>query len=287
MELVLLKSLWGMEGPQEQSLKRIAESGYQGVEAPVPPPEERKRFRSLLKELGLSYIPLIFTAAGGSGGGKGAAASDGGAVGSAHAQSFDDQLRAAAELEPLLVISHTGKDSLPWDEQRRLVEAVLESERRIGVPVGHETHRGRVLFTPWAAARLLTEFAELKLTADFSHWACVCESLLEEEGEAVLKACQRSLHIHGRVGYAEGPQVPDPRAPEYGPAVEAHERWWKNIVRDRGREGAASLTFTPEFGPPDYLHTLPFTRQPVSDLWDICLWSARRFRELYRHALTN
>jgi sugar phosphate isomerase/epimerase len=277
MELVLLKSLWGMERPQEESLRRIAESGYQGVEAPVPPPGERKRFQSLLRELGLSYIPLIFTAAG----------SDAASPGAAHAESFDSQLREAAELGPLLVISHTGKDSLPRDEQSRLFEEVLESERRIGVPVGHETHRGRVLFTPWDTARLLTEYPELKLTADFSHWACVCESLLEGEGEAVLKACQRSIHIHGRVGYAEGPQVPDPRAPEYGPAVEAHERWWKNIVRDRSRDGAATLTFTPEFGPPDYLHTLPFTRQPVSDLWDICLWSARRFRELYRHALTN
>jgi sugar phosphate isomerase/epimerase len=278
MELVLMKSLWGMEGPQEQSLKRIAESGYQGVEAPVPPPKERKRFRGLLRELGLSYIPLIFTASPGSAGAS---------PGSAHAESFDTQLGAAAELEPLLVISHTGKDSLPQDEQDRLFEAALESERRAGVAVGHETHRGRVLFTPWATARLLGKFPELKLTADFSHWACVCESLLEDEGEAVLKACQRSIHIHGRVGYAEGPQVPDPRAPEYGPAVEAHERWWKNIVRDRGREGAETLSFTPEFGPPDYLHTLPFTRQPVSDLWDVCLWSARRFRELYRHALTN
>jgi sugar phosphate isomerase/epimerase len=285
MELVLLKSLWGMDGPREDSLRRIAESGYQGVEAPLPPKEERKAFKGLLRELGLSYIPLIFTAAPTETGSSEGSPQN--APGAAHAESFAAQLQEAVELDPLLVISHTGKDSLPRDEQRRLFEAALETERRIGVPVGHETHRGRVLFTPWDTARLLSEFPELKLTADFSHWACVCESLLEGEGEALLKACQRSIHIHGRVGYPEGPQVPDPRAPEYGPAVEAHERWWKNIVRDRSRDGAGRLTFTPEFGPPDYLHTLPFTRQPVSDLWDICLWSARRFRELYRHALTN
>jgi hypothetical protein len=278
MELVLLKSLWGMEGPLEEKLRRIAEGGYQGIEAPLPSSEERQRFQSLLREHRLAYIPLIFTADADAGSAS---------PGAAHAESFAEQLRRAGELEPLLVISHTGKDSLSRDEQRRLFEAALETEARYGVAVGHETHRGRVLFTPWDTARLLEEFPELKITADFSHWACVCESLLEDQGEAVLKACQRAIHIHGRVGYAEGPQVPDPRAPEYGSAVEAHERWWKNIVRDRARDGAAVLSFTPEFGPPDYLHTLPFTRQPVADLWDICLWSARRFRELFRHALTN
>jgi hypothetical protein len=277
MELLLLKSLWGMEGPLEDNLRRIAEAGYQGVEAAVPASGELARFRELLREHDLAYIPLIFTAANG--------AQD--SPGSAHAASFAQQLERAVELEPLLVISHTGKDSLERDERGRLFEKSLESERRLGVPVGHETHRGRALFTPWGTAAVLKEFPELRLTADFSHWACVCESLLEDQGEALLLACQRTIHIHGRVGYAEGPQVPDPRAPEFAGAVEAHERWWKNIVRDRDREGAATLTFTPEFGPPDYLHTLPFTRQPVSDLWDICLWSARRFRELYRHALTN
>ena len=29
---------------------------------------------------------------------------------------------------------------------------------------------------------------------------------------------------------------------------------------------------TPEFGPDGYLHTLPFTGQPVADLWQINSW---------------
>jgi len=278
MELTLLKSLWGMEGPLEENLRRIAEAGYQGVEAPVPAPEERRRFRELLQEHGLAFVPQIFTAA---------ADGPGDSPGAEHAASFARQLEQAAQWDPLLVVSHTGRDSLPQEERRRLFERVLDTERRVGVAVGHETHRGRVLFTPWDAASLLREFPELRLTADFSHWACVCESLLDDQGEALLLACQRAIHTHGRVGYPEGPQVPDPRAPEFAPAVEAHERWWKNIVREHAREGRPRVSFTPEFGPPDYLHTLPFTRQPVADLWDVCLWSARRFRDLYRHALTN
>ena len=105
MELVLMKSLWGMEGPQEQSLKRIAESGYQGVEAPVPPPKERKRFRGLLRELGLSYIPLIFTASPGSAGAS---------PGSAHAESFDTQLSGTES--GLIVTSRPFKVPYFWNE---------------------------------------------------------------------------------------------------------------------------------------------------------------------------
>ena len=32
-------------------------------------------------------------------------------------------------------------------------------------------------------------------------------------------------HTHCRVGYDHGPQVPDPRAPEWLPYMEGHERW--------------------------------------------------------------
>jgi hypothetical protein len=32
---------------------------------------------------------------------------------------------------------------------------------------------------------------------------------------------------------------------------------------------------TPEFGPDGYLHTLPFTHQPVADLWEINSWMGK------------
>ncbi len=42
------------------------------------------------------------------------------------------------------------------------------------------------------------------------------------------------------------------------------------------KRGDKTSTLTPEFGPPGYLHPLPFTHAPVSDLWDICHWQACR-----------
>jgi hypothetical protein len=106
----------------------------------------------------------------------------------------------------------------------------------------------------------------------------VCESTLDDAKEILDLACSRATHIHGRVGYEEGPQVPDPRAPEFHDHLARHEGWWDQIHEARKAAGTDVLTFTPEYGPPPYLHTLPHTRQPVADLWEICLWSADRAR---------
>jgi hypothetical protein len=36
--------------------------------------------------------------------------------------------------------------------------------------------------------------------------------------------------------------------------------------------GQETFTITPEFGTDGYLHRLPFTRQPVADLWEVNRW---------------
>ncbi len=38
------------------------------------------------------------------------------------------------------------------------------------------------------------------------------------------------------------------------------------------------MTFSPEFGPPNYMARLPFTQEPVADLWETCLWMGDHFR---------
>jgi hypothetical protein len=37
----------------------------------------------------------------------------------------------------------------------------------------------------------------------------------------------------------------------------------------RRAEGREWFTLTPEFGPPEYMPCLPFTRQPVADAWEV------------------
>ena len=258
-QITLYKALWGMNGTLEEQFAKIAAAGcYQGIETGVPAKEDASRFQELLAQYNFSYIAMVYTR------------------GDDHAASFEAQAEAAARFKPVLINSHSAKDSMPYEAQRQFFDKALAVERAIGIPVAHETHRGRAMFTPWSTAALLKDFPELKITADFSHWCCVCESLLPDQQDNLKLAFERAYHIHARVGYAEGPQVPHPAAPEHAKELSVHEAWWKEIVKVRSAAGQQALTLTPEFGPPGYMHTLPFTKQPVSDLWDVCLWMAER-----------
>jgi len=91
----------------------------------------------------------------------------------------------------------------------------------------------------------------LNITLDISHWVAVAESYLEDQVEAVSLAISRTRHIHSRVGYPEGPQIPDPRLPEWEEAVSRHLSWWNNVVEQYN--GNEALTITTEFGPFPYL----------------------------------
>jgi len=126
------------------------------------------------------------------------------------------------------------------------------------------------------ARNILKQFPDLRLTCDFSHWVCVCERLLPDLGETIALAARHCHHVHARVGYEEGPQVPDPSAPEYAPHLNAHESWWETIWQTQRTHGIAVSTLAPEFGPPPNLHTLPHTNVPVADLANVCDWMARR-----------
>jgi len=258
LDTIIAKAAWGMNEPLEERFEKIANAGYGAYESPPPADIRPEVFRDLLDGYGLKYIAQMHT--------------DGDMGAASHAGSFRERLLRALEWSPILVNCHTGRDGMPWEEQRRLFEDVLEAEREGGVRVAHETHRSRCAFTPWTTARLLKEFPDLALCADFSHWVCVTESFLDRYADDVELAIGRSVHIHGRVGYFHGPQVADPRAPEVAGELDVHESWWKRIYERRRESGTGTFTFTPEFGPPGYMHVLPFTRQPVADLWEVNDW---------------
>jgi hypothetical protein len=87
-------------------------------------------------------------------------------------------------------------------------------------------------------------------------------------------------HINARVGHAEGPQVNDPRAPEWADAVKIHFAWWDQVVAPKRKEGKIVTVLT-EFGPPDYLPTLPYTRQPLANQWDINVYMMKELKKRY------
>jgi sugar phosphate isomerase/epimerase len=266
MRLELFRHLWGVAGSWEESFARARSEGFSGIECGVPAPQERPRLRSALERHGFSFIAQIFTA---------------GDDVAGHVRSFATQVAEAAACGPCLINAHSGCDSWSQSEAMAFFDAALVIERSCGIAIAHETHRGRILYNPWTTRDLLLAQPALRLTCDYSHWVCVAERLLDGE-QAVLRLCaERALHIHARVGYEEGPQVSDPRAPEFRRHLEAHERWWDMIWDCQDIHNLATTSATPEYGPPDYLHTLPYTCQPVADLAGICAWQAQRLAERF------
>jgi sugar phosphate isomerase/epimerase len=199
-----------------------------------------------------------------------------------HVSSLREQVRLVKEIGREVekgvphVTVHSGRDWFTLKEAVEFYREAVRIEEGEGVVLAHETHRGRVFFNPWRTAEVLREVPGVKLCCDFSHWVVVAERLLGGCEAEIGLAAERCVHVHTRVGYGQGPQVPDPAAPEYAGAVAAHFGWWKTIWKSQRERGMKVSTFTPEFGPPEYLHTLPYTGVPVADLGRVCEWMRER-----------
>lgn len=258
---------WGANDSWESFCKRVKEAGYDGVEAVVP--EDTKGRQEIAAALSKHNLDLIIVSL------------PGWADAVEHKKKFEALLHDLATLKPQFINSQTGKDFFTFDQNRQIIEAADKVAKETGVKVLHETHRGKFSFAAHVTKAFLEKMPNLRITLDISHWCNVAESLLENQIDAVDLAISRTDHIHARVGHPEGPQVNDPRAPEWENAVKAHLAWWDKVVSTHQQKGAATITFTPEFGPPSYLPTLPFTQQPVADQWGINVHMMQLLKKRY------
>ncbi len=188
-----------------------------------------------------------------------------------HKERFIENLDFQISLNPFLINCHTGADYFSFEQNMELILLTEEKRRKSGVDIVHETHRGRFNYSPGETNKYLLKNSDFQLTADFSHWCVVSESLLENHAVSVSHAILRSRHIHSRVGHAQAPQVNDPRLSEWENALNAHLAWWDAIVANSLKSNS-TLSITTEFGPPNYMPTVPFTRLPIASQWDINLY---------------
>jgi hypothetical protein len=199
-----------------------------------------------------------------------------------HLGSLEKGLEAALRCGARAATVIGGRDAWSVSESVEFFGQALALASQAGIPVSFETHRSRSLFNPWVTRDLLRQLPALRLTCDFSHWCCVTERLVLDSEPGILSLCaERVSHVHARVGYDQGPQVPHPAAPEYREELEAHERWWAALWAEQEAQGREVFTMTPEFGPDGYLHLMPFTREPVADLAEVNRWMASRLRERF------
>lgn len=264
MNLQLFVSCWGNEVDVAGAISLAKAWQADGVEGPPPDAQQAE----ILIESGLPWIAEVATG--------------GGYVPQAHlkpSQHLDDLRRvieASLPFAPVIVNALAGSDAWSFREKVQFYAQAIELGRELNARIAFETHRSRPTFNPWTTRDLLLELPDMRVTCDFSHWCAVCERLvMDEEPELLGLLGERAIHIHARVGYDQGPQVPDPRAPEHAKDLAAHVRWWQRLAR-----GKKVFTMTPEFGPDGYLQRAPFTGQPVVDLQDVNRWMTGHLRNV-------
>lgn len=274
MELKLFRTLWSVTDPLPQVAAEAAAAAFDGLELPAPGDgAELDAMLRTLGDYGLQWIAEICTA--------GSYVPYRDADLATHIADLEAGLARVAGLGPVKVNCLGGLDAWPLETSLRFFEAGLAAAERHGLELCFETHRGRSLFNPWVTAGLVERLPQLRLNADVSHWCVVAERLMDSEMDTIEAIAPNVVHIHGRVGYSQGPQVPDPAAPEYAEALASHQRCWEVFWRAQHAAGRAP-TLTPEFGADGYLHTLPYTQIPVADLWQLNQWIARTERAHYR-----
>jgi hypothetical protein len=274
MILQTYRNLWGVAGPWERAVPALLDSGYDGIEAILFTKEEHARLRRILRARPFPFKGTIWT-------------KDAGPTVRGHLGAFRSQLDALLRVGAQTINVMGGYDCWGESDRDRYFEGVLKAGQAAGVPVAHETHRDTALHHPTAAARVLARFPELRLTCDFSHWVVACERLIDDQLPTIRLCASRADHLHTRVGTAEAPQVADIRAPEAKPYRGAFERWWDLVWEDQLRRGVAVSTCCPEFGPPPYLPTLPYSGRPVADLDELCDWQRDRQRSRFRRWLKS
>lgn len=281
MNLKLFKTLWGHSGSYAAAADATIQAGFHGFEGPVPIDVERKaEFLDTLESRNLDFIAEIST--------TGFAVPDPGSSVSDHLDAFERILVRSMEAKPIFYSSMAGSDLWEFRDSVDFFTRAWEIAQKYGVRVGFETHRSRSLFHPIISKNLLAETPPIELTIDFSHWCNVCERLVLDELPDVLALCaKRVLHIQPRIGYDQGAQVPDPRAPMYQHFVEAHVRWWRALWKGQEKRGFQTVTMTPEFGPDGYQQVYPYTQKPVADLWELNVWTGHLMQREFANFLVK
>jgi sugar phosphate isomerase/epimerase len=268
--LKILATSWGFEGTMDNFCAKVKKEGYDGVELWWPT-DNKKAQDDMFAALKKYDLEIGFLCGGSQSNPQ------------EHLAFYKKMIDAAARQniqKPLYINNHSGRDYFSFDDNKKFIEHTQLLAKETGILICHETHRGRMLFAAHITRKFIESFPELRLTLDISHWCNVHESLLADQKETVDMALSRTDHIHARIGHPEGPQVNDPRAPEWEPVVRQHFEWWDKIV-ERKKKNGEGLTILTEFGPPDYMPTLPYTKQPLGDQWAINVHMMHLLRKRY------
>jgi len=268
-KLKVLATNWGFAGTLDEYCAKVKQDGYDGIE--IWWPTEKAKQDELFELLKKYQLEVGFLTAGHESNYKD------------HFNTFKEMINAAAYNKiqrPLYINCHSGRDYFSYEDNKTLIDHTIALAKETGLKICHETHRSRMLYSAPVARKFIEAVPSLRITFDVSHWCNVHETLLQDQQETVDMTLQRVDHIHARIGHPEGPQVNDPRAPEWEDAVKAHFAWWDRVVEMKKKNGEV-LTILTEFGPPDYMPTEPYSRKALSDQWAVNVYMMQLLRKRY------
>ncbi len=262
MNILYSSTYWGSESlSPEKFINKTIGDGFNGVELFLQPPDETTNlFMSAIDAVKMMNndfyfiaLQLVFPAK--------ESVTD-------YIKKMERNLAYISSLNPLFINSHTGKDYYSFDDNCRAIEAAMNFSAKNNIRILHETHRSRFTFHTATLLPYLEKFPEMELTGDLSHFCVVSESMLEDQEEILDRIYPHISHLHARVGYEQGSQVNDPKAPEWNSHINRFINWWHQIINLKQKAGQKVFTITPEFGPVPYMPVMPYTKEPMSIQWD-------------------
>jgi hypothetical protein len=281
MEVKFFCPRWGSENIEwETFLKRVKEDGYSGIEwFPNGEPGDPEKVVKLLEKFGLSYS-IVMTVIG-------------------NFKNFPEYLSqlnlqlsrlstiGKGGLQPLFISAQTGREFFTADEIDNCLQCCREVSINSGIAIYQETHRNKWSYAAHCLPEVLERNEDVSLTLDVSHWFCVSESFLEDQQKAVDLAVSRTRHVHARIGYTQGSQVPDPALPEYSEALEAHLKIWDKWIETNKAGNLEVCTITPEFGPPPYLIPVHNSKNIHEQQWNLNLWMKNLLNNRHNNFLST
>jgi len=264
-KLQFFQTDWGRTDSWYAFCERTKEASYDGIEVWFP--NELQSMLDLKRALDQYNLKVIFLAG-----------TDKSLPFETSLIRYTEQLMSLVEFGPVAINCHTGNDFFTFEENKAFIDAANKIAKENNIPIYHETHRGRFSYNLPDTKKYIQAIPDLKMTLDISHWMVVHESLLQNQDAELQEVIDRSHHIHARVGHAEGPQVNDPEAPEWKKALNRHMDIWEKVIRQKW-ETNDTFTITTEFGPADYMPTLPYTRVPVADQWKANTYMMKAIKE--------
>lgn len=257
MEFLYICPYWGQETESPKNfIEKVVNAGYNGIEINIASLKNRKQWLQLLTDTRKHIKNFVVI---------------GQMVPEENTTTFKQlyedtvrRLELITPFNPLFINSHTGKNFFSFEENCKLIQSADDFSKKTGIPVYHETHRGRFSFALHQMRPYLKTFGDIELVGDYSHWCAVSESMLAQQSTTLRYITPFVKHIHARVGFEHGPQLADPFTKANKKYLDRFTLWWKNILNYH-KKTKEYFTICTEAGPTPYMPVSPETNEALAD----------------------